>query len=90
VVEAGLGQSYDGPVVVSSRGTNALDTGERKLAVRLVRGPATRFRTHIWPAHHENVHFYGTHSGDVDGELAQLDTDGYRRLRRAESRAPQR
>ncbi|TWG12771.1 Tn3 transposase DDE domain-containing protein [Actinoplanes teichomyceticus] len=36
---------------------------------------------HIWPAHHENVHFYGTHSVDIDGELAQLDTDGYRPLR---------
>jgi len=36
---------------------------------------------HIWPTHHENVHFYGTHAVDVDGELAQLDTDGYRPLR---------
>jgi len=36
---------------------------------------------HIWPAHHENVHFYGTHSVDVDGELAKLDADGYRPLR---------
>jgi TnpA family transposase len=35
---------------------------------------------HIWPTHHENVHFYGTHSVDVDGELAKLDTDGYRPL----------
>ena len=24
---------------------------------------------HIWPIHHENVHFYGTHSVDVDREL---------------------
>ena len=23
---------------------------------------------HIWPTHHENVHFYGTHSVDIDGE----------------------
>ena len=38
-------------------------------------------RAHIWPTHHENVHFYGTHSVDIDGELAQLDTDGYRPLR---------
>ena len=38
---------------------------------------------HIWPTHHENVHFYGTHSVDVDGELAKLDTDGYRPLRTA-------
>ncbi|MGA5311525.1 hypothetical protein [Micromonospora taraxaci] len=29
---------------------------------------------HIWPTHHENVHFYGPHSVDIDGELAQLDT----------------
>ena len=36
---------------------------------------------HIWPTHHENVHFYGTHSVDIDGELAQLDIDGYRPLR---------
>ncbi len=35
---------------------------------------------HIWPTHHENVHFYGTHSVDVDGELAKLDADGYRPL----------
>jgi hypothetical protein len=32
---------------------------------------------------HENVHFYGTHSVDIDGELAQLDADGYRPLRLA-------
>ncbi|MEV0329112.1 hypothetical protein AB0H63_22095 [Micromonospora echinospora] len=36
---------------------------------------------HIWPIHHENVHFYGTHSVDIDGELAQLNHDGYRPLR---------
>lgn len=23
---------------------------------------------HIWPTHYENVHFYGTHSVDIDGE----------------------
>ncbi|GLY95157.1 hypothetical protein [Actinoplanes sp. NBRC 103695] len=40
---------------------------------------------HIWPTHHENVHFYGTHSVDIDGEPAQLDTDGYRPLRMAET-----
>ncbi len=39
---------------------------------------------HIWPTHYENVHFYGTHSVDIDGELAQLDADGYRPLRPAE------
>jgi hypothetical protein len=35
----------------------------------------------VWPSHHENVNFYGTHSVDVDGELAKLDADGYRPLR---------
>lgn len=39
---------------------------------------------HICPTHHENVHFYGPHSVDIDGELAQLDTDGYRPLRLAD------
>jgi hypothetical protein len=29
------------------------------------------------------VHFYGSHSVDIDGELAQLDADGYRPLRPA-------
>lgn len=41
--------------------------------------PNDEVLAHIWPTHHENVHFYGTHS--VDGELAQLDADGYRPLR---------
>lgn len=36
---------------------------------------------HIWPIHHENAHFYGTHPVDIDGDLAQLDVDGYRPLR---------
>lgn len=36
---------------------------------------------HIWPSHHENVHFYGTHSVDIAAELATLDTNGYRPLR---------
>jgi Tn3 transposase DDE domain len=36
---------------------------------------------HIWPTHHESVNFYGTHSVDVDRELAKLDADGYRPLR---------
>jgi TnpA family transposase len=39
--------------------------------------------THLWPSHHANVNFYGTHSIDVAGELAKLDTDGYRPLRPA-------
>ena len=42
---------------------------------------------HIWPSRHENVHFYGTHSVDVDGELAKLDADGYRPLRSATAEA---
>ena len=45
---------------------------------------------HIWPSHHENVHFYGTHSVDVDGELAKLDADGYRPLRAASTAAEDR
>ncbi len=36
---------------------------------------------HIWPTHHENIHFYGTHSVDVAGELAKLGSDGYRPLK---------
>ncbi|MBX7268899.1 Tn3 family transposase [Micromonospora sp. Llam7] len=36
---------------------------------------------HIWPTHHQNVHFYGTHSVDIDAELAQLDAGCYRPLR---------
>ena len=40
---------------------------------------------HIWPTHHENVHFYGTHLVDIDGELAKLGADGYRPLRTTES-----
>lgn len=32
---------------------------------------------HIWPTHYENIHFYGTHSVDVAGELAKLGSDGY-------------
>jgi hypothetical protein len=30
------------------------------------------------------MNFYGTHSVDIDGELAGLDTDGYRPLRLAD------
>jgi TnpA family transposase len=43
---------------------------------------------HIWPTHHENIHFYGTHSVDGDGELAKLDSDGYRPLRAATATEP--
>lgn len=34
---------------------------------------------HMWSTHLVNVHFYSTHIVAIDGELAQLDTDGYRR-----------
>jgi hypothetical protein len=43
---------------------------------------------HIWPTHHENVHFYGTHSVDIASELAQLDASGYRPLRLATTALP--
>jgi hypothetical protein len=49
---------------------------------------------HIWPpttrtcTSTANVHFYGTHSVDIDGELAQLDADGYRPLRLADTATP--
>ena len=26
---------------------------------------------HIWPSHHANVNFYGTHSVDIDGRAGQ-------------------
>lgn len=45
---------------------------------------------HVWPSHHENVNFYGTHSVDIDGELAKLGTDGYRPLRAPASLTPPR
>ena len=51
------------------------------------RGVDDEVLAHIWPAHHENVHFYGTHSVDIDGELAKLDADGYRPLRLARAAA---
>ena len=50
---------------------------------RAGRGIDDAVLAHIWPTQHENVHFYGTHSVDVDVELAKLDSDGYRPLRRA-------
>lgn len=49
--------------------------------VAVLPGPGARSTTRSWPAHHENVHFYGTPSVGIDGELAQLDADGYRPLR---------
>lgn len=27
---------------------------------------------HVWPSHYENVNFYGSHTIDIDGVLAQL------------------
>jgi hypothetical protein len=41
----------------------------------------------ICPARHENVHFYGAHSVDVVGELAKLDSGGYRPPARHRHRA---
>lgn len=45
------------------------------------RGVDDEVLAHLWPSHHENVHFYGIHTVDVDGEPAKLDADGYRPLR---------
>lgn len=45
------------------------------------RGIDDEVLAHLWPSHHENVHFYGNHTVDIDGELAKLDADGYRPLR---------
>jgi TnpA family transposase len=50
-------------------------------ALRRYRHVDEELLAHIWPTHHENVNFYGTHFVDVDGELAKLDADGYRPLR---------
>jgi TnpA family transposase len=36
---------------------------------------------HIWPTHHENVLLYGTHTVDIEADLAGLDANGYRPLR---------
>ena len=44
---------------------------------------------HIWPTHHENIHFYGTNSVDVAGEFAKLGADGYRPLRTATVSEPE-
>jgi hypothetical protein len=35
----------------------------------------------VWPRHHENANFYGTHFVDIAGELAKLDASGCRPLR---------
>jgi hypothetical protein len=51
----------------------ALRRGDRRVEEEVL--------AHLWPSHHENVNFYGTHSVDVDGERAKLDADGYRPLR---------
>ena len=49
------------------------------LAVTALRNTGRRIDdevlAHIWPSHHENVHFYGTHTVDIAAELATLDTD---------------
>lgn len=36
---------------------------------------------HVWPTHHANVLLYGTHTVDIDSDLAGLDANGYRPLR---------
>ncbi|MEV7099323.1 hypothetical protein AB0M80_41505 [Amycolatopsis sp. NPDC051045] len=36
---------------------------------------------HIYPAHSENIHFFGAIEVDIEGELAQLGPTGYRPLR---------
>jgi hypothetical protein len=55
------------------------------LAVNALRAAGRRVDgevlAHIWPSHHENVHFYGTHTVDIAAELATLDANGYRPLR---------
>ncbi len=45
------------------------------------RGIDDEVLAHLWASHHENVHFYGNHTVDIDGELAKLEADGYRPLR---------
>jgi TnpA family transposase len=37
--------------------------------------------THIWPAHSENINFFGVIDVDVEAELAKLDPGGHRPLR---------
>ncbi|MGH3609362.1 MAG: Tn3 family transposase, partial [Pseudonocardiaceae bacterium] len=53
--------------------TTALRTGGRRIDDEVL--------AHIWPTHHENIHFYGTHTVDIAAELATLDATGYRPLR---------
>jgi TnpA family transposase len=38
---------------------------------------------HVWPTHHQNVLLHGTHTVDIDADLAGLDANGYRPLRRS-------
>jgi hypothetical protein len=68
--------------------TNAIVTWMTEyhgLAVAALRGGGRHIDeevlAHVWPSHHENVHFYGTHTIDLAGELAKLDNDGHRPLR---------
>jgi TnpA family transposase len=60
-------------------------TEYRGLAVTALRGAGRRIDdevlAHAWPTHHENVHFYGSHTVDIAAELATLDATGYRPLR---------
>lgn len=36
---------------------------------------------HVWPTHHANVLLHGTHTVDIEADLAGLDDNGYRPLR---------
>ncbi|BEL12985.1 hypothetical protein Q0Z83_111760 [Actinoplanes sichuanensis] len=73
----------DGPAVVAANNDKPLISSwpcSRGLIVD------NEVLAHIWPSHHKNVHFHSTHSVDIDGEFDELDTDGYRPLRMAETR----
>ncbi|WP_328996115.1 transposase [Kribbella sp. NBC_01245] len=77
-----------GSVVLRTLATNAIVTWTTEyygLSIAALRRAGRHIDdevlAHIWPSHYENVNFYGTHSVDVDGELAKLDADGYRPLR---------
>ncbi len=71
-----MGTSATAGVLDTRPGASA-STGQITI-LSLLNIVAGKVIAHIWPTHHENAHFYGTHSVDIDSELAQLDTDGYR------------
>jgi hypothetical protein len=55
------------------------------LAVDMLRGAGRHIDdqtlAHVWPTHHENVLLHGTHTVDMEADLAGLDANGYRPLR---------